>query len=159
VNPMARRIAPPLLLLLVALGACGSTGPATGPELQTTTDAKFAPGQRWKYHTRPGEEDSLVQVLRVESSGKRGTIVHVALTGLHLHGAGGKEVTHADHLPIGRAALDASVVSLVDADTALPDYAEGYRLWKSAFLASKGGFFTVPLAEVVDFLQKGLGAP
>lgn len=38
----------------------------------------------------------------------------------------------------------------------LPDFAEGYALWKKAWDEGKGGYFTAELKEVIEGLDQGM---
>jgi hypothetical protein len=125
-------------------GASGVAGKCVAP--QTATDAKFAPGQVWSYKTNPGEEGSTLTVLRVETLGKMGTIVHVRLEGLHFRNCYGEMLADSlPHAPFSRAALDASVVKQIGSVTTMPAFEEGYQDW----LSHCGGVYTVPVAQMV----------
>ena len=43
--------------------------------------------------------------------------------------------------------MEQSVTTLERESGPVPDYSEGYRLWREAYDAGKGGVFTIPVAE------------
>lgn len=85
-------------------------------------------------------------ILKVEEGGKLGTIVHIALSGLNY----GDGQTRIPHLPFAESAIEKSVVSLEQESGPIPDFSEGYRLWREAFDAGKGGVFTISAAEAFE---------
>ena len=119
---------------------------------------KYKPGQAWRYRARPGEEQSTLTVLRVEVHPTLGTIVHVRLDGLRIRNPktpGGHTET-ATHLPFSEKAVDDSVLAVSALAGPVPDYQEGYTLWRKSFDAGKGGVFTISVSEAVDGMEKGL---
>ena len=115
--------------------------------------ASFEPGQVWRYATRTGEEQSRVWILSVETHPRTGEpIVHIAISDVRLRAAG--ELTTIGHIPISREALEASGVMLEATGAALPDFEEGYRMWRKAFDAGEAGVFSIPVAEVVGALAQ-----
>ena len=69
---------------VTSLSACQRDKKET-PVLTEVLTAKYHVGETWKYQARPGEADSTLTVVRVESTAKLGTIVHVSLGGLRIH--------------------------------------------------------------------------
>jgi hypothetical protein len=131
-------------------------------KLEETTDPKYKPGQVWSYKTRPGEENSTLAVLRIESAGGR-TIVHIGVDNIRLRNClGGPEPDKLEHMPFARGALDQSVSKLLKS-VEVPDYKEGYTEWRNAWEAGKAGFYTVSVAKALDVAQatfdQGLGCP
>jgi hypothetical protein len=113
---------------------------------QLVKDVKFVPGQVWSYKTRPGEEDSTVTILRVESTPKLGVIVHVRIDGIHFSNCtGGPSPRRIEHAPFSRAALEASVGSKVGSLSKVPDYSAGYHDW----LSHCGGVYKGTVDRVV----------
>ncbi|MCD2191246.1 hypothetical protein [Actinomycetospora soli] len=107
-------------------------------------------GQVWRYRTRPGEHASRAHVLLVEDDPELGALVHARLEGVCVSNPNteGGVSTWLGHVPITRAAFEASVIAVVAADDDPPDL-EGYRLWRDAH----GGAFSKPLAEVVSDIE------
>jgi hypothetical protein len=56
-------------------------------------------------------------------------------------------------MPFNKAALDQSVTRLIRENAALPDFSEGYGLWRRAFDAGQGGVFSITVAEGVKFME------
>ena len=119
----------------------------------------FAPGQVWRYATRKGEELSRVHVLRLDTHPKTGDlIVHIAISGVRMQpwDPSGDAITTIRHVPIAREALEGSGLSPEARSGPPPDFEEGYRIWREEFDAGRAGAFTVPVAEVVDFLERAV---
>lgn len=116
-------------------------------------ETQFSAGQVWRYHTRQGEESSLITIGHVhEVQGNK--IVHIKFTGLQIRNpkvAGGIS-SILPHAPISEEALRSSVISLVGPDGNLAGIKEGYSQWAAA----KGGTFTVPAKEIVNHVEKTL---
>ena len=51
------------------------------------------------------------------------------------------------------AAINQSVVKLLKDKTDLPDYRQGYDLWRKAFDADRAGIYTVPVAKAIDEME------
>ena len=92
------------------------------------------------------QPNARLTVLRVESGGKLGTIVHIAISGV-IYGDG---QTQIQHLPFAESAIERSVTTLERESGPVPDFADGYRQWRQAFDAGKGGIFTITVAEAFD---------
>jgi hypothetical protein len=125
---------------------------------QTVTDSTYRPGQVWSYKTRPGESSSTLTILRVESLGKIGIIVHVRIEGFQFRNcSGGPAPTTLEHAPFTKAALDNSVKSLLKTAPEVPDYKAGYDEW----LSHCGGAYSISVAEVLEVddtaFNSGLG--
>lgn len=116
------------------------------------------PGQVWTYRTRLGEEASRVTILLVEPHEKLGQIVHIRIDGLAVkspHSPSGlAEVI--GHMPYDAATLATSLIEVVGTRDPLPDFADGYRQWREAFDAGKGGVWTLPLADCVAVMEQAM---
>jgi hypothetical protein len=117
---------------------------------------RFKPGQVWTYHTRPGEEDSRLLVVKVEPHDKLGTIVHIRVEGVaqkNPHAPEGvSSVIH--HMPFAAEAISKSVIELTASDVPVPtSFEEGYGIWKEAFDQGKAGVFTITVAESITFCE------
>ena len=116
-----------------------------------TDDPKYHPGQVWQYKTRPGEEDSLVTILKVESAAKR-TIIHVRVDNVRLKNcSGGPEPDTIGHMPFAREAIESSVTKLMKEDSKIPDFRAGYDEWRNAC----GGVYTISIADAIKADQVG----
>ena len=117
---------------------------------------KFATGQVWCYSTRPGEPASRITVVRVDDDEDYGNIIHIHVSDVdipNLSAPGGK-TTFIAHLPYTEEALENSVSELESQTQALPDYEEGYRLWRQAFDRGEAGAFEIPVSQAVEFVQQ-----
>ncbi len=108
--------------------------------------SKFQAGQVWVFTPPTNQPNARLTVLRVESGGKLGTIVHIAISGVSY----GDGQTRIQHLPFAEAAVERSVTTLERESGPVPDFADGYRQWRQAFDAGKGGIFSITVAEAFD---------
>lgn len=114
-------------------------------------DATYKPGQVWSYKNRPGEDDSTITILRVESAPKMGVIVHVRIDKFKLENCHGNKGDSAmDHAPFTKAAIDKSVVKLLRTEKDIPDYQEGYTDW----LSHCGGLYQMSVADALTATNK-----
>lgn len=153
IRSMKKKIILSLLSILFTLQSC--FGQNTTEKKMDNQDDKFEAGQSWKYHTRSGEENSKLTILKVEKVNNE-TIVHVALSGLKIknpHSPEGVSET-IDHLPFSKEAVIESVIEQSGVENRLPDFMEGYLEWKKAFESGKGGVFTVTVKEAVEYVEQ-----
>jgi hypothetical protein len=150
---MNRTTATLCLSILLAVTARVSAQDAM---LKDTTESKYKVGQVWSYKTRPEEKKSTFIVVKVESHPKLGNIIHIALRDLKLRKPNGDFIDSANHLPFAEEAISKSVVKLVKEKAELPDYEEGYGLWREAFAAGKAGIYTISVAEAVGVMEETL---
>lgn len=114
-------------------------------------DPTYKPGQVWSYKTRPGEQESTLTILRVESTPKLGTIVHVQIQKWRLENCKGNTGDSTmDHAPFSKAAIDKSVVKLLRTEKDIPDFEEGYKDW----LSHCGGIYTMSVADALTLTNK-----
>ena len=119
-------------------------------------DDKFKVGQVWKYNTRLGEENSTIEILKVEKYDSIGVVIHISLSGLKLRNPQ-KQMGYSDeigHLPLSKEALLKSVTTLVSESNNLTDYKEGYNNWKEAFDNDEGGVFSTKVNECVKYVEE-----
>lgn len=109
-------------------------------------DSKFRAGQVWGFKTPADQPNAQLTVLKVENGGQVGTIVHIRLSDVSY----GDGQTTISHLPFAEAAVEQSVTTLERESGPVPDFAEGYRIWREAFDAGEGGIFTIPVAEAFE---------
>jgi hypothetical protein len=119
---------------------------------------EYKVGQVWAYHTRKGEENSKVTIVKIDDSKDFGKIYHISVAGLNMKT--NKGIQHElQHSPVSNKTLDASVTKLIETKETLPDFTQGYNAWKEAFDAGKAGVFDVPVAEIIttieSFFNKG----
>jgi len=149
--------------LVITVAMVSATGGCKDRSQSTLTDlgashAKYKPGQVWHYRARPGEEQSTLTILKVESHPKLGTIVHVGLEGLRIKNAKapGGLTSEATHLPFSEKSVDDSVTTIANPAGPVLDYLDGYNTWRESFDAGKAGVFTITVAEAVEVLERGL---
>ncbi len=120
---------------------------------------QFAAGQIWSYQTRPNETESRLTIVRVDDDDEYGTIVHIFISGVEIPNADAPDgkTTYIAHMPYAEDALEQCVKNLETESVELPDYEEGYRLWRDAFENSEAGVFTFPVSEAITFVEKSVG--
>jgi len=135
---MTRRLVLVMSLLSLIVGGCSKQ--------PTPPTSKFHAGQVWAFTPPTNQRNARLTILRVENDAKYGTIVHIAISGVFY----GDGQTQIHHLPFAESAVARSVTTLERESGPVPDFAEGYREWRKAFDAGKGGVFTGTVAEVFD---------
>ena len=125
-------------------------------ELTDTTDSKYEVGQVWKYRARPTEPNSTLTILKVESTPTAGVIVHISVDSLRMKNPQELAASRSiGHMPFAEAAIDSSATELLKSNQAVPaDFMEGYNIWREAFLAGKGGIFSIPVSEGVAYSEQ-----
>jgi hypothetical protein len=139
--------------------AAGTSRKGNSDVLVELTTGKYHVGQVWKFTPRPGEEEATLTVVRVESTPTRDIIiVHVSIDGVHLKSprAPGGFTDKIQHLPFSESAIANNVTKLIRETKTLPSFEDGYREWRQAFDAGKGGFFTGTVAEVIQFVETAM---
>ena len=145
-----------LTLYCFLMGAVTAYGSNQDSELKDTTESKYKVGQIWSYKTRPNEKNSSFIVLKVENHPKLGNIIHIALRDLKLRKPNGDFIETAGHLPFAEEAINKSALKLLKEKVDLPDFEEGYSMWREAFDAGKAGIYTITIAEAVDVMEATL---
>lgn len=126
-----------LLILTAVLGLCGFA-----------QSDRYAAGQVWEYRTRPGDEGSLLKIQRIDADPAGKPIYHISIIRFRLRNP---EMTpELNHAPVSRETLDASVTKPGDPSAAFPDADPGIAVWK----ADNGGVFTIPVAQVVEIVDR-----
>lgn len=124
-----------------------------------STDIDFQPGQVWRVKSRPQDKDPHVAVLAVHFDLQLGTIVSIAMTGVHIRNAfvdGGVQ-TQLPHAPISAESLAAAVSELVaeNGPTAEhPGFAGAYQEWQRPFEKGEAGVFTISLSDILDLIEQ-----
>ncbi len=140
-------------LFAMLLVGCGRESSEHEPKMK---ESKYKIGQAWNYNTRKGEEESRIFIVRSDPDEKLGTIYHIYVDGLRIknpHSASGSQ-DYLPHSPVSEKTLDDSVTSLAIENTSdLPDVSEGYKTWKEAFDNGQGGIFTIPVSQIVQYIE------
>lgn len=115
----------------------------------------FKEGQAWSYQTRDNELNSRLIILKVEQHEIIGEIVHISVDGLFMKNKHDSSWLGEDisHMPFNKEALVKSVISF-DKMVKVPDFSEGYEIWKEAFDKGKAGVFSISVSESVDFMEQ-----
>ena len=132
---------------LALLAACVAFTGLTGFD----TPDRYAVGQVWAYHTRAGDDGSLLKIQRIEAFGppERGErVYHISVIRFRLRNGDMEPVL--EHSPVSRETLDASVTRLADQTIEFPDPANGIADWK----AHNGGVFTITVAEIIELIDR-----
>ncbi len=121
-------------------------------------ESVYRVGQRWTYQARPRESSSVLVVAKVDQHPVLGVIVHVSVMGLAIRNPSATSgiAEEVAHLPFAEAAIDGSVLSLLEENPILPDFLEGYMQWRDAFDRGKAGVFQISVAEAIDRLETSL---
>ena len=145
-----------LLLVQMCLGLLlASSVLANNQNVKKAGDSKFKVGQKWSYRARPGEEASYFIVVKIDNDPNLGRIIHIAMHGLKIknpQSPKGLSET-VSHMPFAEEAIEKSEVKLLKEKVELPDFKEGYQLWREAFDAGRGGIYTITVAEAVSVME------
>ena len=119
---------------------------------------QFSEGQIWNYRTRSEEAASTFLINKIEVETELGEVYHISVFSVQVKNqhAPGSVSTELPHIPVSRTTLELSVTTLVGQSPANPDYVEGYATWREAYQAGSAGTFTVPVAEIIGFIESTL---
>ena len=121
--------------------------------------SKFSVGQVWKYKTRQNETASRITIVHIDSGDPEyGNIIHIFISGVSIPNpkAPEGETIYIGHMPYDEEALGKSVTEMESETKDLPDYEDGYRLWKKSFESSEAGVFEIPVLEAIDFVEQSI---
>ncbi|TPJ23404.1 hypothetical protein [Mesorhizobium sp. B2-7-2] len=136
-------------LLIFCLSVCQVAMAQTNP---------FKPGQIWTYRGAV-PASSRVIVGAVDSfDGNQQAIVSISVTDAPIP-TGEKQLQTVSHMPISAEALRASVVELEGVAPIPSGFENGYRQWRQAYDSGKGGYFTIPVKEIVGILRTQFDQP
>ncbi|MES2303440.1 MAG: hypothetical protein V4521_15420 [Pseudomonadota bacterium] len=116
----------------------------------TPPRTKFVEGQIWHYATRPGDEDSILKIQKIEllpEFAEQGGVYHVTIIDVHLGTPRRLRTIH--HAPFSKAALEESVEKIISSNRQIPGAEDGISHWRE----SRGGIFTVSVADAVSFID------
>ena len=118
--------------------------------LSAAAPQKYAEGQIWEYHTRPGDAGSLLKIQQIDNDpafATLGPVYHISIIGFHLVTDRLRPIM--PHAPVTAAVLDASVTTLHIGVVDFPNAGAGIAEWR----ANKGGVFSITVAEIVGILD------
>ena len=144
-----------LLAALVMVIVCSNAVAQTSVNGKTPS---FKVGQMWSYKTRPGETKSTFVVVKIDTHPTYGNIIHIAVQDLKMKNPNSPDgfSNQIGHMPFSEKALAESVVKLLKEKVELPDFENGYNLWREAFEQQRAGFYTISIAEAVKIAEEGL---
>jgi len=123
-----------------------------------TNDSKFKVGQKWSYRARAGEESSYFIIVKIDNDPKLGRIIHIAMRVLKIKNPRSPDGVsdRVEHLPFAEEAIEKSGIKLLKEKLELPDFKEGYQMWREAFDAGGAGIYTITVAEAVSAIEIAL---
>lgn len=115
---------------------------------------KFKVGQVWKYNNRDFEKESTLLLLRIDVEEDE-EIFHIQVDGLNITNPNNlnEPIDIITHFPFSREALESSVVSYCG-DGDIPDFSEGYDLWRESYEKGDAGIFSISVGEAVQFMDE-----
>lgn len=116
---------------------------------------KFKEGQVWKYETRENEDSSQLIILKIEEYPKNQIIVHIAIDDVKIKSPENKDsiITYIEHLPFYLKALERSVTKKVKDNYTIPDFNDGYDVWKLFFDEGDADAFSTSVKEAVEYTE------
>jgi hypothetical protein len=141
------------LSLLLFASIFGQDGAQKPP-----ADSKYKVGQQWSYSARPGEEKSYLIIVKIDDDPKLGRIIHIALRGLKMKNPHSPDGFSEDvnHMPFLQDAIEKSGLKLMKEKVDLPDFEEGYGMWRKAFDEGRAGAYSITVAEAVVVMETAL---
>lgn len=128
---------------------------------------KYRAGQVWSYHTRKGEEQSRLTVLKVGSDANSAEVIFVGLDGLHLVSRcrhcpePEKEFHSIACVPFSRDALDRSTIALLRSDAGIARFERADILVAASadeWRKQSGATVRVPVQEFLDSFARGMSS-
>lgn len=121
-------------------------------------DKTLEVGQVWHYDHRPHEAASQVVICHLEEDERLGSIAHVVIEGVNLgpNRRTGRPVETIGHMPFAAQAVRESITVLAGRREELPNFLEGYNLWKEAFGNGNAGIFTIAIKDAVGVVESML---
>lgn len=115
---------------------------------------QFKAGQVWAYKSRNSEPESKLLILQIDIDEQ---IYHISINGLKINNPSdsNEPIDEIEHCPFSLDALNSSVVKHCD-DIEVPDFAEGYNLWRAGYENDETGVFSLTVAEAVQFMDEAI---
>lgn len=131
---------------------------AENPVQSEKDEVKFKVGQMWSYRARQHEEKSYFIIVKIGHDDKLGTLVHIAMRGLKMKNRRSPDGISdtVNHMPFTEEAVKRSALKLLKEKVDLPDYKEGYQMWRDAFDAERAGVYTITIVEAVEVMEATL---
>ena len=143
------------LLVLFFLFMASCTSDASNALETEAVKSKYKVGQVWKFKSRSIEPNAKLTIVKIESQGKRGNIIHIHVDSVNIKTSiKPVKYTHVvSHMPFSKAAIDSSVTTMIGEVTELPDFQEGYDEWHESFKEGKAGVFSIPVGKSVEYME------
>lgn len=121
-------------------------------------ESKYKVGQKWSYNARAGEEKSYLIIVKIDNDPRLGRIIHIALGDLKIKNRRAPDgfSSNVDHMPFMESGLEKSGLKLLKDKVDLPDFKEGYGMWREAFDAGQAGAYSITVAEAVETIESAL---
>ncbi|GAA4018446.1 hypothetical protein GCM10022631_34310 [Deinococcus rubellus] len=116
----------------------------------------FAPGQRWQYRTRSGEEASRLLILKLEEV-EGAQVAHLWIEGLAMKTPQAVYPV-LGHAPISIKSLAESVTSLEAEHLPLPSDESSLEEWRTAYKRGEAGMFTWGVAGLARQMERAISA-
>ena len=118
----------------------------------------FAVGQLWRCTGRSLVETPKLLINRIDEHPLGGQIFHATVYGVRVRNPRlpGGIMDKLMHVPVTRDVLEQSTTALEGTRPIDPIYQQGYREWKQAFDAGRAGSFGVPLATILEIIERGM---
>jgi hypothetical protein len=118
--------------------------------------SSYREGQVWGYQTRHCDEQSYLIIVKVDAAPGPNDVVHISVEGVRIMDPhnGRLAVRTIGHIPISEEALSESVTEMLGVTTRFPDFHEGYEHWLSERNNSRAGYYTAPVAEIVEMIAQ-----
>ena len=111
-------------------------------------------GQVWSYKTRESENDSKIIILKIDADYDETEIIHVCVEDVAIKTPDSHEkpIDYISHMPFSREAIDSSVIDIIDR-IEVPDFSEGYNVWKEGYTKGEAGIFSIPVSKAVEYME------
>ena len=143
------------LSALSFLFVSGCTSNSTDSSGVETVKSKYKVGQVWAFKSRPSEPNARLTIVKIESDGKLGNIIHVYVDSVKIK-TSVKPVKYSyvvSHMPFSEAAIDSSVTKKIGEVANPPDFQEGYNEWHTSFEAGNAGVFSIPVEKSIEYME------
>ena len=126
--------------------------------IASASDTALAVGQRWSYKARPGEDNSTLVIGRIEQHATLGEIAHISILGVHVKAPQRPDgvLQTLGHIPISVESLRSSLLELVGSGSPDENFEQGYTIWRDIVEDGEGGVFSIPVREIVSYVEEGL---
>jgi len=121
-------------------------------------ESEYAVGQIWQYHTRPGEENSTVQIIGIDKYIDEEAIIHISVKGLKMKTPMTESGISEEigHLAFSRTAFSESVTNLLGMSEVSADAKKSHEDWQVEYETEGGGMFTVGIAQMIELVEQGM---